>query len=259
MANQLFFLGTSDGVASPRRAHASLLLTLGDQVILLDCGEPCSHTLVKHGIPANRIDAILISHLHADHVGGFPMVVQWFWLAGRTRPTSVHMPREGINPFRQLLKATYLFDELLKFDLSMKPLKKNGHFDVGKVRVQVEPNRHLEGFRRSFQKKYKNLFESFSFRLNHKHTSVVYSGDLESPADLDPLLQGRTDVLIVELAHFEPEALFRSLARYDIGRIFVTHLGGPIQTNLRQTRRLADRYFPRRKLVFAQDQLKVSF
>ena len=259
MANQLFFLGTSDGVASPKRAHASILLTLGGEVLLLDCGEPCSHTLVKHGVSVNRIDSVIISHLHSDHVGGFPMVIQWLWLAGRTRPLPVHMPREGIQPFQQLLKATYLFDELLKFDLAMKPLKKGHSFKVGGVKVELCHNRHLEGFRKSFQRKYKNPFESFSFRFTHKKTSVVYSGDLASPSDLDPLLKGKTDVLIVELAHFEPQTLFKYLAQHDVGRIFITHLGSHIQPHLVRTRHMAKRLLPGRKVIFADDEMKVKF
>ncbi len=259
MHNQLLMLGTSDGVASPRRNHASILLTMCDTVLLLDCGEPCSHTMVKNGTPADLIDGVLISHMHSDHVGGYPMVIQWFWLAGRKKFLPVHMPGEGIIPMRELLKATYLFDELLKFKLEMKPVKVGKTFKVGTLDILPVGNRHLEGFRVSFQKKYHNPFESFSYRITHKKMSVVYSGDLASPMDLDPLLRERTHVLVVELAHFEPENLFRMLAEREIDQIVITHLGAHIQSALPRTRKLCARYLPKGKVVFANDETVISF
>lgn len=230
-----------------------------ETVLLLDCGEPCSHTMVKHGVPADLIDAILISHLHSDHVGGFPMVMQWLWLAGRVERLPVYMPREGISAFKQMLRATYLFDELLKFGLELKPVSTKTIIKVGPLKIRSEHNRHLEGFRVSFQKKYRNAFESFSYRINGRKASVVYSGDLAAPSDLDPLLKQRTNVLVVELAHFEPESLFRALAEKEIDQIVVTHLGAHIQTALPRTRKLASKYFPKEKVIFASDGTVVEF
>lgn len=259
MHNQLLMLGTSDGVASPRRNHASILLTMDDTVLLLDCGEPCSHTMVKHGVPADMIDGVLISHMHSDHVGGYPMVIQWFWLASRVKPLPVHMPAEGIGPMRELLKATYLFDELLKFPLTMKPLEARKTFEIGALKIEAVTNRHLEGLRTSFQPKYHNPFESFSFRITHGKTSVVYSGDIASPADLEPLLGEPTHVLVVELAHFEPESLFKMLAERPIDQIVITHLGAHIQGALPRTRKLCAKYLPKNKVVFADDEAVLSF
>jgi len=258
-SNQLFFLGTSDGVSSPNRAHASILLTLDDTVLLLDCGEPCSHTLVKHGTPADLIDAILISHMHSDHVGGFPMVIQWFWLAGRARKLPVYMPKEGIDPFKRLLRATYLFDELLKFGLQMHPLHQGQEIRIGKARVEARLNHHLAGLKNSFYSRYRNRFESFSYRVTRGGVSVVYSGDLAAPGDLAPLLKQRTTVLVVELAHFEPETLFRTAAEFEIDRIVITHLGGHVQSALPRTKKIAEKYFPKKKVVFAQDGMTVEF
>src|ERR1700688_2799209 len=92
MSNSLQFLGTSDGLPSPDRHHASLLVRLGGQTLLFDCGEPCSHTLKRLGIDFNSIDAIFISHTHSDHIGGLPMLIQSMWLGSRERPLPIWVP-----------------------------------------------------------------------------------------------------------------------------------------------------------------------
>ena len=85
MPDSVTFLGTSDGLPSPDRHHASLLVKLASRTILLDCGEPCGHTLKRIGEGFNAIDVVVISHTHADHIGGFPMLLQSMWLERRQR------------------------------------------------------------------------------------------------------------------------------------------------------------------------------
>ena len=58
MSASITFLGTSDGLPSADRHHASLLLRLAGQTILLDCGEPCSHTLKRMGVDFRNLDAV---------------------------------------------------------------------------------------------------------------------------------------------------------------------------------------------------------
>lgn len=259
LRNSVLVLGTSDGVVSPRRAHASLLLSIDGVGLLFDCGEPCSHSLVKRGIPADFVDAIFLSHLHSDHVGGFPMVVQWFWLANRAKPLPVYMPKEGIAPFRNYLNTVLLFEELMKFRMNLIPLKGKKKVSVRGVNVTAWNNTHLESLRESFGKMYPNKFESFCLRVEGKTTSLVYSGDVGAPLDLVPLLQKKTDVLIVELAHFEPITLFEFLSSYRIQKIVFTHLGGFIQRNLGQTKKLAQKFFKKGQCIFAEDGFRLRF
>jgi ribonuclease BN (tRNA processing enzyme) len=259
LRNSVLVLGTSDGVVSPRRAHASLLLSIDGVELLFDTGEPCSHSLVKRGIPADFVDAIFLSHLHSDHVGGFPMVVQWFWLANRTKPLPVYMPKEGITTFRHYLNTVLLFEELMKFRMNLLPIKPKKKLSVRGVTVTAWNNTHLESLKESFGKMYPNKFESFCFRIDGRKTSVVYSGDVGAPLDLVPLLQKKTDVLIVELAHFEPITLFEFLSSYRIQKIVFTHLGGFIQRNLNQTKKLAHKFFKKGQCIFAEDGFRLRF
>jgi Metal-dependent hydrolases of the beta-lactamase superfamily III len=46
------------------------LLHCDSQTLLIDCGLTAPTALHQMGIPLNRIHGILISHIHADHIGG---------------------------------------------------------------------------------------------------------------------------------------------------------------------------------------------
>ncbi len=53
---------------------------------------------------------------------------------------------------------------------------------------------------------------------------IAHSADLGAPQDLAPLLEKPLDLLVCELAHFEPKDLFRYLKGRDIGRIVFIHM-----------------------------------
>jgi len=115
--------GVGDGWPSPQRNHSSFLYQFEEQTILIDCGEPVSSSFKAAGLDYNVIDRILISHLHFDHLGGFFMLMQGFWLEARNRELKVHAPRDGIMPIRQLLQAGCIFDELLPFQTRYEPFQ----------------------------------------------------------------------------------------------------------------------------------------
>ena len=119
MPDSVTFLGTSDGLPSPDRHHASLLVKFATRTILLDCGEPCSHTLKQMGEGFDAIDLVVISHTHSDHVGGLPMLLQSMSLERRQRPLTVWMPGHAIRLVREWLDACYLFEPQLGFSGEM--------------------------------------------------------------------------------------------------------------------------------------------
>lgn len=74
-------LGTASGIPTANRYNESVVVIVNRDVYLLNAGEPCSASLVRRGIDHNKIKAIFISHMHADHFGGFPMLISLTELA----------------------------------------------------------------------------------------------------------------------------------------------------------------------------------
>jgi ribonuclease BN (tRNA processing enzyme) len=68
----LTFLGTSASVPSAERNHPSLLVEAGSNRILVDCGEGTQRQLLRSGAGFRRLDRLLLTHGHFDHVLGVP-------------------------------------------------------------------------------------------------------------------------------------------------------------------------------------------
>ncbi len=245
--------GTGDGWPCVGRGHASFLYRFGPTALLVDCGEPVDCRLKATGLSYDTFDAILLSHLHADHVGGFFMLMQGCWLEGRRKALPVHLPGRAIPAVRQMLRTVFIFDELLPFRLRFVPLRAKRTTRIGQVRVSAFPTSHLNGFRASFEKKYKVDFRSYSFLLESGRWRIGHSADLGHPADLEPLLHKPLDLLVCELAHFSPEAIFSYLNGRSVKRVVFVHLARANRENLATVRRLAKRMLPAIPHSFARD------
>jgi len=69
---KLTFLGVSSALSvGYSKFHSNMLVeTDSGKRILIDCGGDVRHAMFELGYTAKQIDAVFISHLHADHVGG---------------------------------------------------------------------------------------------------------------------------------------------------------------------------------------------
>jgi L-ascorbate metabolism protein UlaG (beta-lactamase superfamily) len=251
--------GVGDGWPCADRNHSAFLYRFGETSLLIDCGEPLSRTYKASGLSYNAFDRILISHLHADHTGGFFMFMQGLWLEKRTKPLTVHLPVDGIKPFREMLCAGMLFPELLPFRLRFEPLQFRRPITTGPVRVTPFLSSHLNQMRREYQRKYRQKFQAFCFLIEAGRLRIAHSADLGGPEDLAPLLAKPLDVLVCEVAHFPPEALFQYLRGRAIKRIVFVHLARPFWGSLKKTRQLAARMLGDIPCTFTRDGEEIHF
>ena len=88
---ELFFAGTGASVPAARRGLPALLARLDGDRILFDCGEGTQRQLLRSvGLP--DLDAIFLTHHHADHWLGLPGMLKTFDLRGREKPLDVFGP-----------------------------------------------------------------------------------------------------------------------------------------------------------------------
>ncbi|CAD7700487.1 unnamed protein product [Ostreobium quekettii] len=86
------FLGTGCPVPSPHRFGPSQVVRHGDTAILIDCGSGVTQRLAAAGLSGADLDAVLLTHLHSDHVMDVFQLILSSWHQGRQRPQKIFGP-----------------------------------------------------------------------------------------------------------------------------------------------------------------------
>ena len=89
---EILFLGTSAAVPSKDHSTSCIALRSGSDIILLDCGEGSQRQLMLSPFSFMKIRAVLITHLHGDHVFGLPGLLQTMSLSNRADPLLICGP-----------------------------------------------------------------------------------------------------------------------------------------------------------------------
>ncbi len=102
---KITFLGTSGAFPTKKRNHPGFLLTYKGKNILIDCGEGTQRQLRKANISPCKIDKILITHWHGDHVLGIPGLLQTLSLNNYNKTLQIFGPKNIKTHIKNLLKT----------------------------------------------------------------------------------------------------------------------------------------------------------
>ena len=75
---ELVFLGTSASAPSIYRGLPALAVLAGEQRFLVDCGEGTQRQILRSGIGFKRLNRILLTHAHLDHILGLGGLLSTF-------------------------------------------------------------------------------------------------------------------------------------------------------------------------------------
>ncbi len=121
---ELTFLGTSCMVPTKERNVTGIFLSYNDKGFLMDCGEGTQRQMNIAGINRNKVNYILISHWHGDHVSGLIGLIQTIGNqnaqnreeTGDTITLHIFGPKETEERIEHLLK-TCIFENKLNIEV----------------------------------------------------------------------------------------------------------------------------------------------
>lgn len=86
----LTLLGTGAAFTDPHRTTTMLAFSDAGSSIVIDCGGDVIQRMQMADIDVRTLDALILTHEHPDHVGGFPLFMEKVWLAGRQAPVAIY-------------------------------------------------------------------------------------------------------------------------------------------------------------------------
>ena len=224
-------LGTGTPIPIVERFGPSILVEAGPEKLLFDCGRGASLRLWQLHIPLSEVTAVFFTHLHSDHIVGFPDLWLTGWLPNpfghRTEPMHVYGPR-GTEQMILHLKKAYQADIRIRIAdeklppagaaIITKEITEGVVYEKNSVRVTAFSVDHGEFIK-----------PAFGYRIDYQGRSVVLSGDTRFSENLIRFSKG-TDVLFHEVAAARAENLNTSDAArriighhttpQDAGRVF---------------------------------------
>ena len=239
-------LGTGSPMPSPDRAGPATLISAGDEHYLVDAGRGVLMRLAAAGLGAPNLSAVLLTHLHSDHITDLNDVITTRWVM-----TFVPTPLTIVGPVGTKAVVDHIMASLEPdmayriahhADLDGPPQIEvievdSGPIDLpGDVRITCAPTDH------------KPVEPSIGFRFEHDGVSVVAAGDTVPCPGLDSLCDGadalvhtviRKDI-IANLPlqrikdtldyHSSPEEAAQTATRGGVGTLVLTHYVPPIPT-----------------------------
>jgi len=220
---EICFLGSGDAFGSGGRLQSCILIKTAGQKLLVDCGASALTSMARFGVDPNEIDLIVISHLHGDHYGGIPFLINGSQLMfKRERPLRIIGP-PGME--KMLVRA---MDALFpgssgrdtRFAVTISEFEAGREIDSGDVKITPFRNYHPQ------------VDNSFALRISSGGKTIAYSSDTEWT---DSLLSAArdADVFIAEAYFYEKKVkghmdymtLAGNFGKSGARRLVLTHMG----------------------------------
>ena len=139
----LTFLGTSASVPSAERNHPGILVEARSDRILVDCGEGTQRQLLRSGCGFRRLDRLLLTHGHLDHVLGIPGLFSTLRLRQSADVMTIHGGADTLDIVVRMLAGLW-GEGRAPIPLQLVPLTTGPVIDAGDFTIGCFPVRHRD-------------------------------------------------------------------------------------------------------------------
>ncbi len=225
--SELLLIGTSDAFGAGGRRQSAYLIRGASGSLLMDCGQTTLSGLSALGVARDEVDAIAVSHFHADHFGGIPLfLLATLYQDRRRRPLVVAGPRGIEARVRHAAQALGhpLEPHHFPYALRFIELAAGATQDLGVARVRTFETHHSPD-----ACPHGMVVETGAER-------IAYSGDT-GWFDALPKLVAGAELFLCECTqverdyayHLSLEELSEKRAQFDCGQFVLTHLGSEMR------------------------------
>lgn len=190
---EVTLLGTGSPIPDPNRAGPSTLVRAGGQTFLVDCGRGVLQRAAAVGVGAGAISALLLTHLHSDHITDLGDVLTTRWVTSLVPAPLTIIGPPGTRAVVEAQLAALAHDVVYRID----------HHEDLTEGPQVEVHEHLDGVVRDeggvtirvAPTDHRPVAPTIAFRIDHEGVGVVLAGDTVPCSGLDDLASG-SDALV---------------------------------------------------------------
>jgi ribonuclease Z len=216
-------LGTGSPSPVMKRFGPSILVEAGEQKFLFDAGRGALQRLTEINFNYREIQGVFFTHLHSDHVVGFPDLWLTGWLTGqRVTPLQVWGPKGTREMMSHLEKAFKIDIESRHTDraspggavLIAEDIRQGVVYEKNGVKITA------------FEVDHKPFKQAFGYRIDYSGRSVVLSGDTTVSENLIRYSKG-VDLLVQEVV--SPESLARANFPNELTKAIISKHTTPAQ------------------------------
>src|SRR5690242_18478475 len=174
-------------------------LVISGSTVLIDCGYAAPFQVWRHDASPDLLDAIYISHPHADHYFGLPALLTRMWEEGRKKPLALISQKHVVEQIWQLL------------DLGYPGMRKRFEFPIEAIEASPGAEVSYREFRMRFAPTVHSV-TNLAVRMETAGRAFCYSGDGMFTDESRALFTG-TDMVLHEAFSFKESPLHADIPR----------------------------------------------
>lgn len=169
--------GSAAPLPTEGREQGCLAVLTPDHYFIVDAGAGSANTIGLAGLPGQRLNGVLLTHYHSDHIDAIPTINLTSWVAGRQGPLKVYGP-PGVQRVVDGFNDAYSLDRQYRTAHHGEDFMPIEYGVLEAVEQPVESVQQLgELTITSFTVDHSPIDPAVGYRFDYKDRSVVITGD----------------------------------------------------------------------------------